>query len=163
MSASTFSTLVSFPGQGSIPPACFYTTQGLAGWLNNNPTYKQWFGFTNAFPYLYPPIYAPSTMSSISYNPQTVPLCSPVTTLSHNQAHKYYSQLQLFQKVYTTNSNAYITYISTGNTPVYYTFSSFTEKYEYNSAVQLVNKLYPFQAMAEAPTVNWQIPFPINM
>ena len=42
-----------FPSTGSIPPACFYTAQGLAGFLNQNPSYKQFFAGTRAFPYLY--------------------------------------------------------------------------------------------------------------
>jgi len=92
-----------------------------------------------------------------------VPLCSNVTTLSQQQAQQYGQQIQLFQKVYAYNSNAYVNYVTFGTPPVYYNFATYKEKYEYNSAVQLVNKLYPFQAMANAPGVNWQVPFPINM
>jgi len=47
--------------------------------------------------------------------------------------------------------------------PVYYNFFSYREKNNYSSAVQLVNKLYPFKAMAQATNLNWQVPFPINM
>lgn len=163
MSASTVSTLQSFPGSGSIPPACFYNAQGLANWLNNNPSYKTNFSYTRTFPFLYPPdiaIYF-STIGLPNYNPATVPLCSNVTTLSQYQALKYNTQLQLFQKVYAINSNAYINSIATGQGPVYYTFRTFQEKSDYNSAVALVNKLYPFSDMATA--VGWQVPFPIGM
>ena len=152
-----------FPGQGSIPPACFYNAQGLAGYLNQNPQYKENFSGTGAFPYLYSTVISPSTFSSIGYNPYNVPLCSDVQTLSQVQAYKYNQQLQLFQKVYAFNSNAYVNYTLTGQGPVYYNFFTYKEKYEYNSAVQLVNKMYPFRAMAEATNLNWQVPFPINM
>jgi hypothetical protein len=161
--ASTISTLQSFPGSGSIPPACFYNAQGLANWLNNNPSYKINFANTGTFPDLYPITYSTlfSTINLPGYNPENVPLCSNVTTLSQYQALKYKTQLNLFHKVYATNSNAYINYISTGQGPVYYTFKTFQEKSDYNSAVALVNKLYPFRDMAEA--VGWQVPFPIGM
>lgn len=159
--ASTISTLQSFPGPGSIPPPCFYGPQGLAGWLNLNPQYKLPFSYTGAFDFLLPPILTPSTFSSIGYNVETVPLCSPVQTLSQQQALMYNSQIQLFQKVYSYNSNAYITSLQTGRPPVYFNYFTYNDKYNYNSAVQLVNKLYPFQAMSEAPGLNWRIPFPI--
>ncbi len=152
-----------FPSTGAIPPACFYNSQGLAEWLNKNPEYKVPFAFTGAFQYLYPPNLLPSTFSTIGYTAQKVPLCSNVTTLSQKQAQEYGRQLQLFQKVYAFNSNAYVNALANNTAPVYYNFATYKEKYEYNSAVQLVNKMYPFQAMAEAPGVNWQIPFPIGI
>lgn len=160
--ASTVSTLRSFPGRDSIPPACFYTIKGLAEWLNHNPIYKIPFSYTGEFaPYLIPPELITSTLSSVKYDPQKVPLCAHVTTLSQYQALQYNQQLSLFQKIYTINSNAYINYIATGEGPVYYNFSTFKEKYEYNSGVALVNKLYNFSAMSEA--MNWKVPFPIGM
>jgi hypothetical protein len=161
--ASTISTLQSFPGPGSIPPSCFYNAQGLANWLNNNPIYKLNFANTKTFPNLYPASYSTlfSTINLPGYNPENVPLCSNVTTLSQYQAQKYRTQLVLFHKVYSTNSNAYINFISTGQSPMYYTFATFQEKYDYNSAVALVNKLYPFKDMSEA--VGWQVPFPIGL
>ena len=155
--------LPQFPSTNSIPPACFYTQQGLASWLNQNPQYKENFAYTGAFPFLLPVDVAPSTYSSIGYNPYTVPLCSNVQQLSQYQAQKYNQQIQLFQKVYAYNSNAYVNYVLSGTGPVYYNFFNYKEKNEYSSAVQLVNKLYPFKAMAEATNLNWQIPFPINM
>jgi hypothetical protein len=161
--ASTISTLQSFPGPNSIPPPCFYQPQGLASWLNLNSEYKLPFSYTGAFPYLFPPSYTPSTASSIRYNVSNVPLCSNVQTLSQYQALKYNQQLQLFQKVYAYNSNAYINSLQSSRPPVYYNFLTYNEKNEYDSAVALVNKLYPFQAMASAPGVNWFIPFPISM
>jgi hypothetical protein len=160
---STISTLQSFPGSGSIPPACFYNAQGLATWLNHNPTYKLNFANTKTFPNLYPAYYSTlfSTFNLPGYNPENVPLCPTVITLSQYQALKYKTQIELFQKVYTINSNAYINYISTGQSPMYYTFKTFQEKYDYNASVALINKLYPFKDMAEA--VGWQIPFPIGI
>ena len=155
--------LPQFPSTSSIPPACFYTAQGLAAWLNQNPQYKENFSGTGAFPFLVSTGTAPSTAAAIGYNPYNVPLFSYVQQLSQGQGLKYSQQLQLFQKVYAYNSNAYVNYILSGTVPVYYNFFSYKEKNEYSSAVQLVNKLYPFKAMAEATNLNWQVPFPINM
>lgn len=163
MSASTVSTLQSFPASGSIPPASFYNAQGLASWLNFNPQYKINFSYLGTFRFLYPPE-SSTLFSSIGfkgYNPENVPLCSDVTTLSHYQGLKYSTQLQLFNKVYATNSNAYIHFISTGQSPKYYTFATQQEKSDYFSAVSLVNKLYPFRDMSKA--MGWVIPFPVNM
>jgi hypothetical protein len=160
--ASTISTLQSFPGSGSIPPASFYNIKGLATWLNSNPSFKLNFSNTGTFPDLYPLEYVIlfSTIGISGYNPENVPLSPNVTTLSQYQALKYNTQIQLFHKIYTINSNAYINYISTGQGPFYYNFSTFQEKYDYNAAVALINKLYPFRDMAEA--AGWQVPFPIG-
>jgi hypothetical protein len=57
--------------------------------------------------------------------------------------------------------DAYINYISTGKGPFYYNFRTYNEKNDYNAAVQLVNKLYPFRDMAAA--TDWIVPFPISM
>jgi hypothetical protein len=136
-----------------IPPACFYNFDGFAGWLNVNSEYK----------FLFPEFGIPpmtSSLSSIGYDPANVHLCADVNTLSQGQAFKYNQQLQLFYKVYTYNSNAYVNYINNVTpSPIYYNFFDYREKYEYNSAVQLVNKLYPFRTMAR---IGIQIPFPIN-
>ena len=157
-------SLPEFPSTNSIPPACFYRFEGLAGWLNKNPQYKIPFSYTEAFrPYLIRPDLVTSTISSSGYDPQKVPLCSNVQTLSQQQAQKYGRQIALFQKVYAVNSNAYVNYVVNGVGPVYYNFATYNEKYEYNSAVQLINKLYDFRAMAQASSLNWQVPFPINM
>jgi len=150
-----------FPSTGSIPPACFYNQQGLAGFLNQNPSYKQFFAATRAFDYLYPLSVSPCTFSSIGYDPSTVPLCSNVQTLSQYQALQYNQQLRLFQTVYAVNSNAYVNYQTTGANPVYYNYITYTERNNMKSAIALVNKLYPFDAMAQASTLNWQIPFPL--
>jgi hypothetical protein len=146
-----------WPAQNSIPPACFYNIEGLEGWLNKNPSYKQY--FVGLLPFLYP---VTSTLSSIGYDPAKVPLCSDVTLLSFQQLQQYQQQISLFQKVYGYNLNAYTTYINCGTPgPVYYTFKDFQERNQYKSAVGLVNKLYPFDIMANASTLNWQVPFPI--
>jgi hypothetical protein len=157
--ASTVSTLQSFPGKNSIPPACFYNTGGLAQWLNLHPSYKIDFATTGLFPYLIPSTFVTSSLSSLGYNPENVPLCSNVQLMSMNQAFKYKNQLHLFQKIYAHNSNAFIEYVSTGIGPVYYNFLTNQERSDYKSAVALVNKLYSFDAMAQAE--GWNIPFPI--
>lgn len=163
---STVSVLQSFPGPCSIPPACFYNNQGLAGWLNNNPAYKENFAFESIFYFDRIPVLVPSSfvwpeLSSLGYKAVNAPLCTNVTTLSQYQAQKYQTQLRLFQKVYTINSNAYVSSITTGFAPIYYNFSTNSERSDYNSAVALVNKMYPFKQMSNAPGVNWQVPFPI--
>lgn len=161
MSASTVSTLQSFPGPGSIPPITFYNINGLANWLNLNPSYKINFSYTGTFPFLYPPYYSTPLFSTSVYNPEKVPLAATVRNLSQHQALQYSTQIQLFHKVYATNSNAYVNYIATGQNPIYYRFLTYKEKNDYNSAVQLINKLYPFQDMAAA--AEWIVPFPIFM
>lgn len=156
---SCTSILPVFPSTNSIPPASFYNIEGLAGWLNKNPSYKVYFtdlGF-GILPMT-------SSLSSLGYNPAKVPLCSDVTILSQQQGQLYNQQLQLFNKVYTFNSNAYTQFINCNTAgPIYYTFKDYQEQTQYRSAVSLVNKLYPFQTMAKAPTLNWQVPFPIYM
>jgi len=153
-----------FPSSNSIPPPCFYNEQGLANWLNQNPTYKQYFiNRPNDFPYLYP---ITSTLSTKGYTPEKVPLQSNVTTLSQNQSMKYTDQINLFRKVYAYNSNAYVKYVSTGSSPLYYRFQNYQEYNNYKSSVSLVNKLYPFTAMAQGTnmygsTLGWIVPFPL--
>jgi hypothetical protein len=151
------SLIPQFPSTNSIPPAQFYNIQGLANWLNMNPSYKQY--FVGVFPNLVP---VTSSLSSIGYDPYNVPLCSNVTTLASHQAHEYYHQIHLFQQIYEYNSNAYVNFVD-GNTlsPIYYNFSTFQEQMQYRSAVSLVNKLYPFQEMANR--VGWITPFPVYM
>lgn len=154
--------LQTFPNPCTIPPACFYNTQGLATFLNQNPRFKIPFSFVKAFRFLYPPEYTElfSSFAIPGYDPVNVPLCTNVQTLSYNQSHKYNQQLQLFQRIYSTNSNAYINYLTTGEGPLYYTFASNQERSDMKSAVALVNKLYLFDAMAEA--LGWQVPFPLT-
>ena len=149
-----------FPGQYSIPPPCFYNIQGLTEWLNQNPQYKQY--FVGAYPYLYDVATAPSTFSSIQYNVANVPLKTNVQKLSQGQQLMYNQQIYTFRKIYAYNSNAYVNYKCTGVPPIYYTFQTYKEKTEYNAAISLINKLYPFRAMANASTLNWEVPFPIN-
>lgn len=162
-----------FPSTPSIPPASFYNLQGLAGWLNQNPSYKQFFvGQTDVSPFLIPPTQVTSTLSSFSYNPATVPLAPSVTTLSQQQLLQYSNQIVLFRKVYTYNSNAYVDYTVTLKPPIYYRFISYQEYTQYKASVALVNKLYPFTGMANgytyavdpelsSPQQSWVIPFPL--
>ena len=163
---SQFST---FPSTYSIPPASFYNMQGLIGWLNQNPTYKQYFiNYPNITPGLSPikSTLNSSTMStSIPYNVQNAPLQPLVITMSYNQMQQYNSQIQLFRRVYEFNSNAYIRSLPTGG-PVYYSFSSYQELISYKASVGLVNKLYPFKPMAygtneNGQVLNWIVPFPL--
>ena len=153
-----------FPSTGSIPPACFYNMLGLSTWLNNNPSYKHYFiDYTNIFPGLHP---ITSSLSSQGYNLENVPLSPFVTNLSQQQALHDRQQLDLFRKVYSYNSNAYINYATVGTTPVYYHFQSYKDYHDYKSSVALVNKLYQFDAMARGQnenrsTLGWIIPFPL--
>ena len=148
-----------FPNKSSIPPVCFYNIQGLPIWLNQHPEYKQY--FIGTYPYLNS---TTSTLSSLKYDVKNVPLGSNLTALSQGQSLLYNQQLQLFHKVYSTNLNAYtINYNNDGPGPIYYNFKDYQELTQYKSAVSLVNKLYPFKAMAEASTLHWQVPFPIYM
>ena len=167
---SQFST---FPSTYSIPPASFYNMQGLIGWLNQNPTYKQYFiNYPNITPGLSPikSTLNNSTMTSSSsmmqYNVQNAPLQPLVITMSYNQMQQYNEQIQLFRRVYEFNSNAYMNYRNYGTSPIYYNFKTYTELTQYKSSVSLINKLYPFDVMANArnsngSTLSWVIPFPL--
>lgn len=151
-----------FPSQFSIPPPFLFAGYaGLAGWLNQNPTYKQYFVNTNYFPTLLKPNIITSSISSFSYSYEDVPLCSNVSQLSDYQSIKYNQQLALFHKVYSFNSNAYVSSVTNGNIPMYYTFRDAQELSTYRSGAQLANKLAPFQVMAQASTLNWIAPFPV--
>lgn len=143
-----------FPNKSSIPPVCFYNIQGLPIWLNQHPEYKQY--FIGTYPYLNS---TTSTLSSLKYDVKNVPLGSNLTALSQGQSLLYNQQLQLFHKVYAHNSNAYVNYVCSSIPPIYYSFNTYKEKTEYNSAVSLVNRLYPFRDMANGP--NWITPFPL--
>jgi hypothetical protein len=130
--------------------------------LNQHPSYKQFFWNTGYFPTLIPPsLLASTAISSAGYTYENVPLCSEVTQLSQGQARQYNQQLALFHKVYTFNSNAYVTSLCTGAAPMYYTFKDYQELNNYRSAAQVANKLAPFQVMAQASTLNWIAPFPV--
>ena len=153
-----------FPDPNTIPPPEFYTMQGLASWLNQHPTYKGYFiNYPNQFPCLYA---MTSTLSTMNYNIENVPLAPFVTTLSQSQSRKYTDQLTLFRKVYAYNSNAYINFVNTGVNPVYYRFQTYQELMNYKASVSLVNKLYPFDAMLYGTTeygdtLGWYVPFPL--
>jgi len=151
-----------FPAQFSIPPPyLFDRTGGLAFWLNNNPSYKQYFWPTLYFPTLLPPNLITSSLSSQQYSYANVPLQSNVQTMSDYQAQRYYQQLVLFHRVYSFNSNAYVSSVQNGSTPMYYTFRDTQELTNYRAGVQFANKLSPFQVMANASTLNWIAPFPV--
>ena len=153
-----------FPSTNSIPPASFYNIQGLSAWLNNNPTYKQY--FISVFPTLYSNTNLIAYEGYTSYNIENVPLSPNVTTLSQLQRMKYTEQIELFQRVYTYNSNAYVAYVTNGTYPIYYRFQTYQEQMNYKSSIPLINKLYPFQAMANGAnsvgsTLGWVVPFPL--
>ena len=151
-----------FPAQYSIPPPfLFVRSGGLAFWLNNNPTYKQYFWNTKYFPTLLPPNFITSSISSSTYSYDNVPLPTYVQTMSSYEAQRYYQQLVLFHRVYSFNSNAYISSIQNNSTPMYYTFQGTQEHTNYRAGVQFANKLSPFQVMANASTLNWIAPFPV--
>ena len=157
----SFST---FPSTNSIPPVCFYNTQGLAGWLNNNPSFKNYFvDYSNLFPTLFR---MNSTLSTKGYNTEKVPLAPIVTNLSQHQARIYEDQMTLFRTVYAFNSNAYLNYVNNGTTPVYYRFQTYKEMNNFKSSIPLINKMYPFDAMAygkneAGSTLGWIVPFPL--
>jgi len=157
-------TYNTFPSTNSIPPACFFNIRGLPDWLNQNPSYKQYFiNYRTQFPYLYP---MTSTLSSMNYDIERVPLSPFVTTMSQSQSHIYQRQLMLFHTVYEFNSNAYVKSLQTQLNPQYYYFSTYQDRMEYRSAVSLVDKLYMFRAMADGQnqngsTLGWVVPFPL--
>lgn len=164
-----------FPAKNSIPPATFYNIQGLAGWLNNNPTYKQYFtgymaGCTGVHTNIFSDLYSDTNLIGYqgysNYNVENVPLAPNVTTLSQIQFMKYTQQIDLFQRVYTYNSNAYVAYVTNGTYPIYYRFQTYQEQMNYKSSIPLINKLYPFQTMANGAnsvgsTLGWVVPFPL--
>ena len=153
-----------FPQSPSIPPPEFYNFQGLAGYLNTHPSFKNYFiHYPNLFPYLRP---IKSTLSSLQYNTANVPIASLVTTLSQQQTQQYLYQLSTFRNVYAFNSTAYgcASLYNTG--PVYYSFKTYKEMSDYKAGVALVNKLYSFDAMANGTndagaTLGWVVPFPL--
>lgn len=152
---------------------------GLTQWLNANPDYKQY--FVN-YPRYYPYLYTQSTIQELvssggenfssiysiyeKYDIRNVKLSPLVTTLGEHQARKYKEQMNLFLRVYSHNSNAYVTSLQTSVPPIYYRFRSSGELMEYRSAFALVSKLYPFDAMAYGTTeygstLGWVVPFPL--
>jgi hypothetical protein len=154
-----------FPSINSVPPATFYTMQGLAKYLNQNPDYKPYFtGYTAVSPYLLP---MTSTLADIGYDPMNVPIAPVVKNMSQAQLLLYKQQLTLFQTVYAFNSSAYGNYIQTGAAPVYFRFQTYKEYSNFRSSVALVNKMYPFDAMAYGTdpetgvTLGWVVPFPL--
>jgi hypothetical protein len=155
------SCLPVFPAKNSIPPPGFYTLEGLNGWLQNHPSYKQY--FAGLIPTLLPPELITSSLSSLNYTYADVPLCGDVTTLNSSQLRLYNQQIQLFRKIYGYNSNAYVNYVcGVTSAPIYYTYLTQSERIQMKSAQALINKLYNFDAMAAASTLNWQVPFPIR-
>jgi hypothetical protein len=159
-----------FPLDGSIPPICFYTIQGLPMYLNQNVQYKIYYTDVPQFPYLTldaDTIY-PQTFGA--YNVESVPLGPLLSNMNQSQLLSYQQQIQLFKKVYEYNSNAYITYVSnpgTANGPIYYTFENYKEMTNYKAGLELVNRLYPFDLMANAYNfgtgvpLRWIVPFPM--
>jgi hypothetical protein len=153
-----------FPSTYSIPPATFYNIQGIATWLNNNPTYKQY--FTSFGPFnLYSNTNLFSYEGYTNYNVQNVPLAPNVVTLSQTQRMIYTEQIETFQRVYAYNSNAYVSSL-TGTAPIYYRFQNYQEHMKYKASVSLINKLYPFAIMANGKNTNgstlgWIVPFPL--
>ena len=143
-----------FPSTNSIPPPCFYDIRGLANWLNNNPTYKQYFiNYPNVFTTLLSNTGVINYNGLSGYNIEKVPLASNVTNMSQFQLMRYTDQLKLFRQVYAYNSIAYVNYVTNGTTPAYYRFQTYKEQNEFKSSVALVNKLYPFNAMTSGTTI----------
>ncbi len=142
---------MSWPPYGTNPPACFFNAGGIQTLLNQNPQYKKDFLEIIGGPVI------TSTISTLGYDVAKVPLCPNVVTLNSNQAKQYNTQLNLFRKVYTYNSNAYIFSQANGTPPIYYNFRTYTEYNDYKSATALVNKLYSFDVITKL----WVFPFPV--
>lgn len=158
-----------FPRDGSIPPVCFYNMQGLPMYLNQNSQYKIYYTDNPQFPYL--TVYADNIYpeAADTYDLTTVPLPPFLTNLSQLQAQQYAAQLNLFKKVYDYNYNQYINYVNNPNSagPIYYTFNTYKDLNNYKAGLQLANRLYPFDIMANAYDqltgipLRWIVPFPM--
>ena len=152
-----------FPSTYSIPPSTFYNIQGIAAWLNNNPTYKEY--FTSYITGINTNTNLLSYEGYANYDIQNVPFASKVITLSQTQRMKYTEQIETFQRVYAYNSNAYVSSL-TGSAPIYYRFQNYQEHMTYKASVSLINKLYPFEIMTNGKnkngsTLGWIVPFPL--
>lgn len=167
-----------FPGANSIPPSQFFNLQGLPGWLNQNPTYKQYFvNCPKYFPYLL----TTSTVSEYSafgstiapeygiyngYKIENVSIAPFITMNDQNDSRIFREHVRLFRQVYEHNSNAWINYIENGIDPVYYRFPNSSERTKYLTARGTMFKLYPLDAISTAKneagsTLGWVIPFPL--
>lgn len=172
------SSFPNFPAQGSIPPSSFYTLQGLPDWLNQNPSYKQYFvNQPKYFPYLLTTstvseykanaINAPQYNIYTNYSIDKVPLPPFITMSDQSDSRQFRDHIQLFRQVYSHNSNAWINYINDGEPPIYYRFPTSSERTKYLTARGTVFKLYPFDAILNAKneagsTLGWVIPFPLS-
>jgi len=158
------STYNEFPSTNSIPPAEFYDIYGLSKFLNMNPEFKYYFiNYPEVSPYLFENI---ESLSSIGYDPINVPIGPALSNMFSSQLLRYNEQLALFRKVYAFNSNAYVESLDTGVPPIYFRFVTYKDYTNFKAAVQLVNKLYPFNAMAYGTTeggdtLGWVVPFPL--
>lgn len=169
--------LSTFPSTNSIPPSSFFNVQGLSGWLNENPSYKQYYvNFPKYFPYLLTTSTVSEYVSSVQndgslaiyngYKIENVSVAPFVTMMSSRQSQTYQEHLRLFRQVYGHNSNAYVTYLQTGVPPVYYRFPTSSEYTKYRMAAGEVGKLYPFDVMTNAKNeagvpLQWVFPFPL--
>lgn len=160
-----------FPRDGSIPPTCFYNMQGLPMYLNQNALYKIYYTDNPQFPYL--TVFADNIYpeAAATYEIEKVPLPPLLSNLSQLQAQQYGAQLALFRRVYEHNYNAYVAYISqppgSSSGPRYFTFATYKELNNYKAGLQLANRLYPFDIMANAydqltgVPLRWVVPFPM--
>lgn len=165
-----------FPSTFSVPPSNFFTVQGLPGWLNANPTYKQYFiNNPKYFPYLLTTSTITEYVSSVNINPefgiyrgykiQLVTLPSFVTMSSQDDSRIFREHVRLFRQVYEHNSNAWVKYVEQGVDPVYYRFPSSSERTRYLTARGTIFKMYPFDAISSAKSeagssLGWVFPFP---
>jgi hypothetical protein len=145
--------------------------QGLTMYLNQNILFKKYYTEWPQFPYL--TFFADALYPDVAdtYDVENVPLPPLLSNLSQGQARQYEAQLALFRKVYDYNYNAYITYISqpAGSSagPRYYSFVDYKELNNYKAGLELVNRIYPFDLMANGYNVltgvrlRWIVPFPL--
>lgn len=168
-----------FPMTYIVPPSNLFTLQGLSGWLNENPTYKQYFvNQPTYFPYLLTTSTATEyqAMATVlpqygiytNYSIEKVPISPFITMLDQRDSLLFREHIRLFRQVYEHNSNAWVNYIEHQIPPVYYRFPSSSERTKYLTAKGTISKLYPFDAIANAKneagsSLGWIFPFPFNI
>ncbi len=166
-----------FPSTNSVPPSNFFTYQGLPGWLNQNPSYKQYFvNSPKYFPYLLTTSTVTEYISSVSvlpeldiyrgYKVENVPIAPFVTMNDQNDSRMFREHLRLFRQVYEHNSNAWVNYVENEIDPVYYRFPSSSERTKYLTARGTIFKMYPLDAISSAKneagsSLGWIFPFPL--
>lgn len=126
------------------PPATFFTINGLAGQLQQEP-------YAN---------YVPCIMSTLHAVSSPFNLLNYIDTPTGNmfssfQLQTYNQQLGQFRLVYSYNQDAYSTAQGLGTAPVYFKFLTYKDQSNYRAAVGLVNRLYNPNLMAYMFSIPW--------